>query len=456
MNITKELKDSLNAVVKIQINKDDYEPNVKKVLTDYQKKARIDGFRPGKVPAGLVQKMYGKTVMVEEINKLLSENLMKYIQDEHLHILGDPLPSEKEQKPIDWENSSEFEFAFDLGLSPEFELKLSKKDKLVNYNIVPNDKVIDTYSDNYARRYGAFKICDTIEDGKEMLKGSFVEMSAEGGVKDDGISVSESTIYLEFMKDEDIKKQFMGLKVGDTITFDLGKAYPNNVELATILHKKKEEIGTIESDFQFTIASVSKFEKAEINQELYDKIYGEGNVTSVEEFRTKISAEIKLNLSRESDYKFRMDAKELILNKTSFVLPVEFLKRWIFTSNEGKFTVEQIDQDFTKFENDLKWQLIQNKIVKEQDLKISDEEILDFAKEQTRTQFEQYGLFNVPDEHIVNYAQESLKREEDRRRIIERKYEDKVLEFVRATISCESKNVTSEEFDKLLEENNQQ
>lgn len=456
MNISKELKDSLNAVVKVQINKDDYEPRVKKVIADYQKKARIDGFRPGKVPLGLIQKMYGKSVMVDEINKLLSENLMKYIQDEHLHILGDPLPSEKEQKEIDWENSSEFEFAFDLGLSPEFEVKLSKKDKLAVYSIVPDAKIIDTYSDNYARRYGAFKTCDAIEDGKEMLKGSFVEMSAEGTVTENGITVSDSTIYLEFMKDEDIKKEFTGLKQGDTITFNLAKAYPNNVELATILHKKKEEVDSITSDFQFTIATISKFEKAEINQELFDKIYGEGNVTTEEEFRNKITVEIQANLSRESEYKFRLDAKELILNKVDFTLPVEFLKRWVFSSNEGKFTMEQIDQDFAKFERDLKWQLIQNKIVKDEDLKISDEEIMEFAKEQTRMQFEQYGMFNVPDEHILSYAAESLKREEDRRRLLERKYEDKVLEYVRATISAEAKEVSSEEFDKLLEENNQQ
>jgi trigger factor len=455
MNISKELKDSLNAVVKVQINKDDYEPRVKKVLADYQKKARIDGFRPGKVPSGLIQKMYGKSIMVEEINKLLSENLMKYIQDEHLHILGEPLPSEKDQKEIDWENSSEFEFAFDLGLSPEFEVKLTQKDKLVVYNIVPDDKIIDTYSDNYARRYGAFKTCDVIEDDKEMLKGSFVEMSAEGTVKENGITVADSTIYLEFMKDEGIKSQFMGLKQGDTITFNLAKAYPNDVELATILHKKKEEIGTIESDFQFTIATISKFEKAEINQELFDKIYGEGNVTTEEEFRNKIVSEIQNNLSRESDYKFRTDAKELMLSKIEFTLPVEFLKRWIFASNEGKFTIEQIDQDFSKFERDLKWQLIQNKIIKDQDLKVSDDEILEFAKEQTRMQFEQYGLFSVPDEHVVSYALESLKREDDRRRMFEKKFEDKVLDYIRVTISAESKDVSTEEFDKLLEENNQ-
>ena len=454
MNITKELKDNLNAVVKVKISKDDYEPKVKKVLVDYQKKARIDGFRPGKVPTGLIQKMYGKSVMVEEINKLLSESLTKYIQDEHLHILGEPLPSEKEQKEIDWENANEFEFAFDLGLSPEFEVALSKKDKLVSYNIVPDDKIINTYADNYARRYGAFKTCDVIEDGKEMLKGSFIELSSEGSPINGGITVTESTIYLEFMKDEEIKKQFIGLKQGASVIFNLAKAFPNNVELATILHKKKEEVGNITSDFQFTIDVVSKFEKAEINNELFDKIYGEGIVTTEEEFRSKISAEIQANLSRESEYKFRIDAKEMILGKIDFTLPVDFLKRWIFASNEGKFTMEQIEQDFAKFEKDLKWQLIQNKIVKENDLKISDDEILDFAKQQTRMQFEQYGLFNVPEEHIINYAQESLKREEDRRRMFERKFEDKVLDFVRETITTQPKDVTTEEFDKLLEEDN--
>ena len=454
MNISKELKDELNAVVKVQISKEDYEPKVKKVLGDYQKKARIDGFRPGKVPVGLIQKLYGKTAMVEEINKLLSESILKYIQDEQLHILGDPLPSEKEQKPIDWETQTEFEFVFELGLSPEFELKISDKDKFTAYTIIPGEKAVESYLDNYARRYGSFVSCDVIEEGKEMLKGSFVEMTPEGTVKDNGIVTSESSIYLEFMKDEDIKKEIMGLKQNDVITFNLRKAYPNEIELATILHKKKEEVADIDSDFQMTIAAISKFQKAELNQELFDKIYGEGTVTSEEAFKAKVQDEVKANLNRESDYKFRVDAKEAILKKVNFALPVEFLKRWVFSSNEGKFTQEQIEQDFPKFEQDLKWQLIQNKVIKDHDLKISDEELLEFAKAQTKLQFEQYGLFNVPEEHLVNYAQESLKREEDRRKLFERKYEDKVLDFVRETAKVETKDITSEEFEKLFEENN--
>ncbi|MDP4210132.1 MAG: trigger factor [Bacteroidota bacterium] len=453
MNITKELKDELNAVLKVQISKEDYEPKVKKVLGDYQKKARIDGFRPGKVPAGMINKLYGKTAMVEEINKLLSENLMKYIKEEQLNILGDPIPSEKEQKEIDWENATEFEFAFDLGLSPEFELSLSKDDKLTSYTIKPDAKLIETYSDNYARRYGAFVNCESIVDGKEMLKGAIVELE-NGAIKEGGIFAAESTLYLEFVKDEEIKKQFMGLQKDAVLSFNLRKAYPNDVELASILHLKKEEVGSIDADFQLTIATISKFEKAEINQELFDKIYGEGNVTTNEQFQAKIEEEIQANLSRESEYKFRLDAKAALLGKAQFNLPVEFLKRWIFTSNEGKFTVEQIEQEFGKFENDMKWQLIQNKLIKNNNLTISEEEMIEFAKAQTRLQFEQYGLFNVPDEHIESYAAESLKREEDRRRMVERKFEDKVLDYVRETVSIESKEVSSEEFDKLFEENN--
>jgi trigger factor len=455
MNITKELKDDLNAVVKVQISKDDYEPRVKKVLGDYQKKARVDGFRPGKVPAGLVQKLYGRTVMVEEINKLLSENLMKYIQDEKIQILGDPLPSEKEQKEIDWENANEFEFAFDLGLSPQFDLKLSKKDKFTSYKITPDQKAIETYSDNYARRYGSFVNCSSIEDSKEMVKGSFTEVNPDGSIKEDGIVADDSTIYLEFMKDEEAKKQFTGLKEGSKLVFNLRKAYPNEVELATILHKKKEEIADIAADFQFTLGTISKFEKAEINQEIFDKIYGEGVVNSVEEFHVKIQEEIGANLLRETEYKFRIDAKAALLAKVEFKLPVDFLKRWIFNSNEGRFTVEQIENDFAKFENDLKWQLIQNKIVKENDLKISDDEIMALAMSQTRMQFEQYGMFNVPEEHLISYAEQSLKREEDRRRMMEHAYENKTLEYVREQVTIEVKEVTSEEFDKFFEETNQ-
>jgi trigger factor len=454
MNIVKEQKDDLNAVLKVHISKEDYEPNVKKTLTDYRKKARLDGFRPGNAPMGLIQKMYGKQIILEEVNKLLSESVNKYLNDEKIQILGDPLPSENEQPSLDWENQGDFDFAFDLGLAPDFTLNLSQKDKLTQYDIVPAEKITETYIDSYLRRYGSFKTVDLVEDGKESLTGNFVELGDDGAVKDGGIVTEGSVIYLEFMKDEDIKKEFMGLKAEDTVKFDLRKAYPNDVELASILQKKKEEVGTVDSIFQFTIKALSRFEKANFDQELFDKVFGEGEIKSEEEFKEKIQEEIKHNLQRESEYKFRVDVKEALLSKVVFNLPEEFLKRWIFSMNEGKYTKEQIEGDFPNYRNDLRWQLLVNKVIKEHDLSVSDQELVEFSKYMTRMQFEQYGLHNVPDENIDNYAKETLKRPEERKRMMEKIYEDKVIEFVKTLVTIENKVISSEEFDKLMEANN--
>ena len=451
MVITKELKDELNAVLKVVIVKDDYEPNVEKKLTDYRKKAKIDGFRPGKVPAGMIKKLYGKSVMVDEINNLLTESLPKYIQDEHINILGNPLPSETEQKQNDWENSSDFEFAFDLGLSPEFEVNFSKKDKFKSYNIKPDPKLIQTYIDNYTRRFGTYKTSEVIESGNEMVKGTFIELSSAGIVKENGYNISDCTIYLEFMKDEDIKKSFIGNQTNGVLSFNLRKAYPNDVELASILHLKKEETAGIDSDFQFTIESISKFENAILNQELFDKIFGVGIITSIEQFNSKLENDIILNLSHESDIKFRTDAKDILLKKSNFKLPVEFLKRWILSSNEGKSTAEEINANFDHFENDLKWQLIQNKIVTLNDLQLTEHEILEFATRQTRMYFEQYGLSNVTDEQIYNFASEQLKKDDYRKRIIEQKMEDKVFDIIRDTVTVETVEVNNEEFDRIME-----
>jgi len=254
------------------------------------------------------------------------------------------------------------------------------------------------------------------------------------------------------MKDEEIKKEFMGLHAGDVVTFNLRKAFPNNVELGSILHLKKEEVAHIDSDFQFTLEEISKFENAEINQELFDKIFGKDIVSSMDEFNARLVAEIQVNLSRETDNKFRIDTKSLLLDKSNFKLPEAFLKRWIISTNEGKSTMEQIEQDFVKFERDLKWHLIQNKIISEHELKLTDEEIIEFARKQTRIQFEQYGLYNTTEEQINNYTQESLKQDDYRRHILEHMYEDKVFEFIRESVTLVTKEVTAEEFDKILEE----
>lgn len=450
MDITKESLDELNAVLKVKVGKDDYEEKVSNVLKDYRKKARIDGFRPGKVPLGLINKMYRKPVLVDEINKLVSESITKYLVDERLNVLGEPLPHGKEKPAIDWDNDTEFEFAFDLGLAPDLELSVSNKDKVPYYHIKIDDDLRNKYIDNYTSRLGSFKTVDEIVEN-EMIKADIVQLNETGDAKGGGIYVADASISVEMIKDDQSKKQFIGKKVGDAVNADLRKAFPSDAELTTMLKIEKEQVSEVTGDFQITIKSISKYEKAEINQELWDKLYGEGQVKTKEEFIQKIDEEIKLNLERDSEYRFRLDVRDTLIKKFKKDLPKEFLIRWLQEVNEGKFSREEIEKDYDHFEEDLKWQLIKDKLIQESDLKVSDEEVLEVAKEFTRAQFMQYGLSNVPDEQLELYARESLKREKDRKSMYEKKYEDKVVELLKEMVKVDEKEISSEKFDKLFE-----
>ncbi|MCB2194450.1 MAG: trigger factor [Bacteroidetes bacterium] len=450
MNIVKEKTGDLTAVLKVNISEKDYAEKVENVLKDYRKKARIDGFRPGKVPTGLIKKMYGKGILVEEVNKLISESLTNYIREEKLNILGEPLPTEN-QKPADFDNESEFEFSFDVALAPEVDVKLSKKDKVPYYEIKVDDKLLETHIDNYARRFGEFKDVEETTDN-EMLTGNFVELDEEGNVKEGGIKAEEVKITIEYIKNEEIKKAMAGHKAGDTIKLDVRKAYPSDSEIASMLKVDKEVAKNIKGDFNFEILKVQRFEKAEINQELYDKAFGKDVVKTDKEFKEKLTEEIKDNFVRETDYRFLIDAKEKFVKKFDPELPTEFLKRWLIAVNEGKFTPEQIEEEFPKFEEDLKWQLIKDAIIKENEIKVEEEDILEAAKEVTAAQFAQYGLANLPDEQLAQYAQEILKKDEERRKLYEKKFEDKVLEFIKDSIKLDIKEISVEDFQKLWED----
>jgi trigger factor len=450
MNITKQNIDDLNAVIKLQLSKDDYEGRVNNVLSDYRKKARIDGFRPGKVPAGLINKMYKRPVMVDEINKILSESINEYIKKEDLNILGDPLPSMDQQKTIDWENDTDFEFAFEIGLSPKFDLTLSQKDKVAYYEITVDDKMIDGYVSTHARRYGKF-VDGTVVEENELLKGDLIQLDENGNALEGGIVSTDISLYLELAKDEDEKKAFVSKKAGDSVTFDLLKAFPNNFELANLLKIDKEKVSEVTGKFKMEIKGISKFEKAEMNQELFDKVYGEGVVASEDEFKKKIESEVKQSLTKESDYKFLLDSKEYLLKKLDLKLPAEFMKKWLEYANEGKLSKEQIEKEYPLFENDMKWQLIKNKIIKDNNVEVKQEEIISFAKEVTRSQFAQYGLANVPDEQLESYALGMLKKESEARRIIDKLMEDKAVAFIKEQVKLDTKNVNSEEFEKLFQ-----
>ena len=340
MHISKENRDDLNAVLKIKIEASDYTERVDEVLKDYRKKVQLDGFRPGKVPAGLVRKMYLKPVMAEEINKLVSESIAKYLKDENINILGEPLPSEEQPSEIDWDTQTEFEFDFDLGLAPQMDISLTQKDKIPMYEIQLDKKMIEESKESYARRMGQMVPVEQIE-GSELVKGDFMQIDKEGNPIDGGIFTPDAQISVEVIKDDKIKTSFMARQVGDTVDFDVRRAFHNDTEVSSLLKIDKATVPEIVPTFRMQIKEISKFREAEINQEFWDMLYGKDEVKSDEEFEEKIREELRSALSKDSEYRFGIDAKKMMLKKLKFDLPVEFLKRWLVLVNEGKFTAER-------------------------------------------------------------------------------------------------------------------
>jgi trigger factor len=441
MNVTRENIDALNANVRINIVKADYEEKVEKKLREYRRTASIKGFRPGHVPFAMIKKLYGTSVLVDEINKLVSESLSGYIKDEKIDILGDPMPKNDEHT-FDPEKSEEFNFTFELGLAPEFELALSKKQKLTRYLIEPDNKMIADYVDNYARRHGQFIIASKSEE-KDLLKGAIA--SADGTITND-----DATLSVDAVKDEEIKKEFIGKTAGDTVTFDIRTAFPNDYEIAGLVKKQKDEVRELNGQFTITIREVSRFVPADNDKALWDKVYGENTVITAEEFEAKVTEEIREYFNRETEYKLRNDAREAVLDKTPFDLPDEFLKRWLLKVNE-KTTPEELEKEYDHFRDDLRWQLLKNKIAKENSLKITDEEILAEAKAFTKAQFSQYGLYYATDEQITSFASDMLKKEEESHRIAEKVLDTKVLDIIIEALKVDDKKVSIEEFNKLFE-----
>ena len=450
MNIVRKDLDQNNAVVTLRIEKADYAEKVDKTLRDYRKKANIPGFRPGMVPVGLVKKMYGKAVLAEEINKLVSDSLFKYIRENNVNILGEPLPNETEQQPIDFDTQEEFELTYDLGIAPEFEVALSKKDKVKYYDIKVSDEMIDNQVKSYTGRYGKY-IQEEVVEEKDMLKGELLEM-ANGKVNESGIKVQDATLTAAYMKDDAQKALFVGAKKGDIVTFNPAKAFENESEISSLLKISKDAAKTIESDFQLKIESITRYHESEINQELFDKVYGDGVVASEEEFRAKIKENIQENLISDSEYKFGVDAQEMLVAKFNDIsFPDTFLKRWVLSSNEN-ITAETLEQDFPKMIADLKWHLVKDKLVKANDVKVEKEDVEDFAKKMAKAQFAQYGMIGMDDEIIANYAKDMMKKEDTLKNIIERVAEQKVFAVVKEAVKLDKKEVTIEEFNKMFEE----
>lgn len=449
MNIERQNIDEVNVVLTINIAKSDYQDKMAQTLKDYRKKANVPGFRPGMVPTSLLKKMYGKAILVDEVNKAVSDGLYNYIKDNKMEVLGEPLPS-KDQPENDFSDENDYTFKFDVALAPEFNISLTAKDKMKFYEITPDEKMIEGQIKSYTGRFGTYEQVDVVE-ADDMVKGNIVEMSGKKE-KEDGVKVENAVLTAAYMKDEKIKKQFIGAKKGDSIVFNPSKAYDGNeAELASLLRIKKEDVNGFSSDVKITIEGITRYKEAEINQELFDKAFGKDAVKSEEEFKAKITDGLKENLAVESQFKFADDVKALIAKKMDkLTFPVDFLKRWVLETNE-KMTAEELDKNFDQMLSDLKWQLAKDKIAKENEVKIEQTDIENYAKKVAKMQFAQYGMMNTPEDILENYSKDMLKNKDTARNIFERVSEEKVIEAVKNKVAVENKSVTIEEFNKLFE-----
>jgi len=448
MNVDKQVIDSVNAVVKIQLLKADYQEKVENTLKTYRKKANVPGFRPGNVPVGLIKKMYGKAVLADEVQNAVSEALYNYIKENKLSILGEPLPS-MSQSQIDFDTQEDFEFSFDIALSPEINFSINKKDVVPYYNIQITDEMINEQVKNMSSRNGSYVKVDKSEE-RDVLKGLLIEIQADGKVGVDGLSVEDAVMMPAYFKNTEEKAKMIGLGLGDTVVFNPAKAYDNSEsEMASLLHIPKEVAKDVTSDFSFEVKDVTRYQDGELNQELFDQIYGKDVVKSEEEFRLKIKESLESQFAPESDYRFILDAEKVLVKKLEGVqFPTEFLNRWMLETDK-KRNAEEVEAEMPKMIEDLKWHMMKEQIIKENSLNVSEEDLLETAKKIARAQFAQYGMMSVPDEMLAGYAADMLKKEDAKRNILDQSMSTVVAAYLKDALKISEKQVSVEDFNKL-------
>lgn len=443
MQITKTDAKDLMAKITMVIEPADYAESVEKELKTIRQRANVPGFRPGKVPAGLVKKMYGKSVLAEQINKMIGEKLYDYIREQKLNILGEPLSNEEETPELDFDSQDTFTFVFDIALAPEFNAKLTASNKLTWYDVTVSDEMVENQVKGYAERYGTYESPETVELG-DILRGNLVEQ-AEGGKQ-----VENQVLSLDYMKKAEQKK-FIGAKKGDVITFNPKKAFESEAELSSLLKITKEEAAELKNDFTFELTSITRHKAAAIDQALFDKVYGEGKVADEAAFRDRVKSEIKANMDEDAKYKFGLDVKAAVMKKMEKVeFPEEFLKRWLKTANK-ELTDEQIQNDWEQTLDGLRWQLAKDQLAEQFEIKVEQADVHNYAKEIARMQFLQYGMSNVEDEYLERWAADMLKDENQVRGIYERCLENKIYDALKGVVKLETKAISHEDFRKLFE-----
>ncbi len=448
MKINRENIDNVNATIRVFIEKSDYEKNVADKFKEYRQKAVLPGFRPGKVPAGIIQKRFGKAILAEEVNQLLSQNLTNYLRDEKINLIGDPLPNEELQPKIDFETQNDFEFVFDIAVSPEIDLTLVESNTIDYYRIKVDDELLNENIEQIRSRYG--QNIDTNEVTKEaFVRADFSELDDEGNEIEAGINASNVLISVDQIKDEEVLNNFIGKTIDETVVFNPVKAFDNHSEVSHMMDISYETAKNLESNFKCTIKSIQVFEKADVNENLFKKMFGdETEILTQEQFIEKVKENISISLENNSKQRFETDAKKALIDMVPVELPETFLKRWLRQTNK-ELTDEQIEKDFDGFRVDIKWQLIKNDIINKNQIEVSEEETLGMARNVALSQYQQYGIFQVADEHLDSFAHRILEREEDRERIVRRIFEIKVFDLVREKVKLREKEITTEEFKAL-------
>lgn len=448
MNISFEKTGNVTGLLTITLAKADYAANVEKTLKDYRKKASLPGFRPGHAPLAMLKSRFGNEIQAEEMNKMLSTELFKYIREEKIDILGEPLPSDK-QGEISLQ-ADEQTFVFDIALAPVFDAKVSADDSVEYYNITVDDEMVDKQIQMYTGRAGGYQKVDSYED-RDMVKGTLTQLDENGNALEGGIEVEGASLLPSYIKDEEEKAKFAGTKVNDVINFNPAKAYGSDVELASMLHVTKEEAAEIKSDFQLQITELTRFEPHALDQELFDQVLGEGKVSSEEEFRAAVKEELAGQFKTDSDFRFVIDLKKYLLGRIGEIeMPEELLKKVMQLNNPDK-DAEFVEKNFAPSIEELKWHLIKEQLSDQFEIKVEQPDVLETAKEVTRMQFAQYGMSNISDEIITNYASEMLKNKQQAEGLVNRTVERKIGAAAKELVTLVMKEVSLDEFNKSFE-----
>lgn len=448
MKVSFDCPDKINGLLTVTIEEDDFKNDVEKELKNYRKRANVPGFRPGMVPMGLIRRQYGNAVKMDVVNNKLSEEVNKYIQDNKINMLGMPLGSEK-QTPVDLEKDAPYTFMFDIAVAPEFDIELSDKDAIDYYDITVDDKLVDQQVDGFASRFGAYQKAEEYKEG-DVLKGDLRELDAEGNTKEGGVEVESATVMPQYLKDDDQKKLFEGAKAGDIITFNPYKAYAGGAEVATLLKVEREKKDDYQGDFSYQITEVQHFEKHAVDQELFDQVFGKDEVKDEKSFREKIAEGVKQQLATDEDFRFLQDLRKYAEEKVGqLTYPDALLKRVLKENNKDKDD-EFINKNYEASLKDLTWSLIKNKLAEKAEVKVNDDDVKNVAREIARAQFAQYGMQNVGEEYVNNYAEELLKQRDTVNQFAERAVDEKLVAAIKPVVKLNHKEISLEDFNKMV------